>query len=661
MRLPLHAVSCLCLLMCHVAFAGTPSPALQSRVRAATFEVVMQKPEKDSLTYERPLPLDLLPFNERNDKYLSIGSAFAIGSNRFVTAVHVLAAGFHTQFGPLSLRGPDGSIHRIDQIYKYSQPRDFVVFSCIDCKAPSELKINRAPQLDTEVFAVGNALGEGIVIRDGLLTSMTPEARDGKWKWLRFSAAASPGNSGGPLLDNQGRVIGIVLRKSESENLNYALPISELLDAPENSGHLEIEMFYMLPVVDVRESGRRELDFPLPKSLEEVAETSNTFFETLHADLSNELKKKNAATLFPNGTGAAQLLYTNIPTQTLAIIARRPDGNWDAFSGQSPQSAQLEDNGYIASAEFQRDSLIKIRRPDSADPAKFYTDSQQYMDTLLKLWAWKRQVGREEVRVTSMGKAATDSVFVDDYGRKWQFRTWNCEYQDSVVLSLALPTPEGYVGIVTLANTAGQYDPLSDMRSMTSFAHVSYSGTLKQWQGYLALRDLHPSSFENLQVTIDYGKRFELRSPRFAFAYTHDQQKIQANSQFTLMFGFVKDGDRVRWEPTGISTVEDPAGRNALMLARRSAPATTLPQNFLTDWKNVVTRQHPFDARMDQNQGVMSIGGVYPVATAKPVNDEPAVLYTFFRAKQGQFKEKALQSELKQWMKGLQVSEKTGL
>jgi S1-C subfamily serine protease len=42
---------------------------------------------------------------------------------------------------------------------------------------------------------------------------MTPEARYGNWKWLRFSAAASPGNSGGPLLDSKGNVIGIVLRR----------------------------------------------------------------------------------------------------------------------------------------------------------------------------------------------------------------------------------------------------------------------------------------------------------------------------------------------------------------------------------------------------------------------------------------------------------------
>jgi hypothetical protein len=435
--------------------------------------------------------------------------------------------------------------------------------------------------------------------------------------------------------------------------------MGELLDAPENSGHLEMEMFYMLPVVDLREANRREFDFPLPKTLTEVGAIFTTFFEQLHTDLSNELKRKNAATLFPNGSGSAQLMYLNVPTQSLSIIARRPDGTWDAFSGQNPQTAQLEDNGYVVTSDFQRDLLIKIRRPDSADATNFYSDSKAYMDTLLKVWPWKRQVGREEVRVISMGKAATESVFVDDYGRKWQLRTWNCEYQDTVVMSLALPTPDGYVGILTRANTAGQFDPLSDMRSMTSFAHVSYVGTLKQWQDYLGRRELQPVSFEKLAMDIDYGKRFELRSPRFNFSYGQDQQKIQPDSQLTLLLGFVRDGEHVSWDPVALSAVENATGRTALMVTRRSAPAPTLPQNFMIDWQNLVTRQHPFDARPDQNQGVTSIGAVYPFPAAKS-SKEPKVLYTIFRAKQGQFKEKALQAELKQFAKGLHINETTG-
>ncbi|MCT7094643.1 trypsin-like peptidase domain-containing protein, partial [Salmonella enterica] len=81
-----------------------------------------------------------------------------------------------------------------------------------------------------------------------LYTSQTPEEQDGRWKWLRFSAAASPGNSGGPLLDKDGKVIGVVVMKSPDENLNYALPIDLVLKAPANLGDIDTRESYQLDV-----------------------------------------------------------------------------------------------------------------------------------------------------------------------------------------------------------------------------------------------------------------------------------------------------------------------------------------------------------------------------------------------------------------------------
>jgi serine protease Do len=169
------------------------TPELQKSIRSSTFEVVMKKPEKDPLSYEKPLPLDLMPYIERNDAYRSMGTAFALGNNVYVTAAHVIMAGVGSQFGPPALRRSDGTVFTIDRILKFSAYEDFVVFSLQQDPQPPGLPVNRNAKVDEPVLAVGNALGEGIVIRDGLFTSETPEAQDGRWKWIRFSAAASPG------------------------------------------------------------------------------------------------------------------------------------------------------------------------------------------------------------------------------------------------------------------------------------------------------------------------------------------------------------------------------------------------------------------------------------------------------------------------------------
>src|SRR6185295_15532376 len=100
-------------------------------------------------------------------------------------------------------------------------------------------------------------------------------------------------------------------------------------------------------------------------------------------------------------------------------------------------TAQLSDNGYVTISQFKAQSIIKIRRPDSLEPRQFYGDSKLFMDTLLKPSQWKRSVGREAVRVTSMGKAQTELDFVDNYGRKWKQWTWQAEYQDGIATALA--------------------------------------------------------------------------------------------------------------------------------------------------------------------------------------------------------------------------------
>ncbi len=98
----------------------------------------MKKPDKDPATYEKPLPLDLLPFRERNDAYQSIGTAFSLGHNTYVTAAHVLVLGIDGQYGAPELRGSDGSVYAIDRILRFSVHEDFVVFS------PDALKASRS-------------------------------------------------------------------------------------------------------------------------------------------------------------------------------------------------------------------------------------------------------------------------------------------------------------------------------------------------------------------------------------------------------------------------------------------------------------------------------------------------------------------------------------
>lgn len=78
-------------------------------------------------------------------------------------------------------------------------------------------------------ISIGNPLGLEHTLSDGLISSR--RIYDNK-AWIQFSAPISPGNSGGPLFNMKGDVVGIttatILGRGIAQNLNLAVPVNEL-------------------------------------------------------------------------------------------------------------------------------------------------------------------------------------------------------------------------------------------------------------------------------------------------------------------------------------------------------------------------------------------------------------------------------------------------
>ena len=79
-------------------------------------------------------------------------------------------------------------------------------------------------------IAIGNPLGFERTVTTGVVSALNRTLRGSTLEQLiQTDAAISPGNSGGPLLDSQGRVIGIntaVIRIEGAEGLGFAVPIN---------------------------------------------------------------------------------------------------------------------------------------------------------------------------------------------------------------------------------------------------------------------------------------------------------------------------------------------------------------------------------------------------------------------------------------------------
>jgi serine protease Do len=95
-------------------------------------------------------------------------------------------------------------------------------------------------QVGQQVVAIGNALGYGQSVTTGIVSALNRSLDlDGYTtaQLIQTDAAINPGNSGGPLLDMNGRVIGINSAKAASsgvEGMGYAIPISTAKDIIED-------------------------------------------------------------------------------------------------------------------------------------------------------------------------------------------------------------------------------------------------------------------------------------------------------------------------------------------------------------------------------------------------------------------------------------------
>ncbi len=642
----------------HMAQAQELGKANIEAVSNATFEVVVLKPTKDTLAYERALPLDLIPFSVRNDLYFSVGTAFATGANQWITAAHVLSLGSKSLHKTYRLRDRSGKVYDIDKILKYSKHRDFVVFSIKNPPAIKPLAINTKPQVNDKVYAAGNALGEGIVFRDGLYTSLTPEAQDGEWKWIRFSAAASPGNSGGPLLDLQGRVIGVVMGKSENENLNYALPISEILKAQDQVADLDVKMLYKIDnIPNQSRIDRIRKKIPLPKSYAELDASLTGDLYDFGVKLQNDFFAEQHAHVFPHDKESLRLLNSDYDSGAmLGMIARGEDGLWDAFFPQKTNSEDIGGNGSLVRGVLGDTMLLRFQKPDDVEIGALYKDSKLMMDLILRGYSLHRTIATENIKITSMGKASEEYTYTDHYDRKWLVRVWNIDYSDEQVVLFALPIPGGFKGMMRIVSTEQMPGHMGDLKVLADFTYVSYYGTLAKWRDFLAQRDLMPKALADVKIDFEYGKHFRYNSKRLALSYGPEEMHVTEQSDLKLRLSYFIENDKVVWDVTHVQMGDNKDNSIFFALTRNVQPPKQLDDKFQSDWSKMSQRQYPYNKTAFFSDNRTLIGDV--VASSQASEQKAArLLYTAIYSADGSLEQKSAETKLVRFMDKLNVIE----
>ena len=132
--------------------------------------------------------------------------------------------GFH-------LKTSDGKIHEAKRVLGFDIKKDYLFLEVPSLKAYGHLEINpHECKVGEKVYTIGNVSGEGVAIREGIMASKTKDRNNPDVEFIRYSAAASPGNSGGPLIDEFGKVVALVFAATRAENYNVGTGAKNLIE-----------------------------------------------------------------------------------------------------------------------------------------------------------------------------------------------------------------------------------------------------------------------------------------------------------------------------------------------------------------------------------------------------------------------------------------------
>ena len=178
------------------------------------------KPEQ---LYKKVLPSVMTLTVQKADGTTATGTGFlAVKEGLAVTAWHVVKDATRA-----TAKFSDGEQFEVSGLVDNDGKRDVALVRVKEFGRPLLPLATAAPEVGTKAYAVGAPEGLEFSLSDGLISQTQ---KDGGVTLYQFSCPVSPGNSGGPLVNAGGEVVGVVSRQfRDGQNLNFAMPAAYAL------------------------------------------------------------------------------------------------------------------------------------------------------------------------------------------------------------------------------------------------------------------------------------------------------------------------------------------------------------------------------------------------------------------------------------------------
>lgn len=190
----------------------------------------------------------VVTFSGRDGKQAGLGSGFVVSKDGLIaTNLHVIG-----EARPISVQFADGKQFDVTEIHATEKATDLAVLriNAANLK-PIELGDSDTLVPGQPVVAIGNPLG----LKHSVVSGVVSEKRevDGK-PMIQVAIPIERGNSGGPLLDLQGRVHGLMTLKSQvTDNLGFAVVVNALKPLLEKPNPIPIERWTTIGALKTRD------------------------------------------------------------------------------------------------------------------------------------------------------------------------------------------------------------------------------------------------------------------------------------------------------------------------------------------------------------------------------------------------------------------------
>ena len=181
-------------------------------------------------------------FYKRNKKNIVIiyyevdGKEKGLGSGFFIEKPGIIVTNLHVIAGATSIKvkGGENNLFDVEKVVYIDPSNDLALIKVSGAGIPKGLELGTPDDLQVgdKIFAIGNPAGFEFSLSEGIVSGIRNEDPNTKKRrdMIQITASISPGNSGGPIINKRGKVIGVATLASGTtlQNINFAAPISSI-------------------------------------------------------------------------------------------------------------------------------------------------------------------------------------------------------------------------------------------------------------------------------------------------------------------------------------------------------------------------------------------------------------------------------------------------